>query len=112
MFKLKKYLLIFNIILFIGLGLFLITNNVHQVMAAPKKDHGKDIIPSKEESKKDVRNYYELYNTLENYSEEDRNKIIQMLSNPEITKILEDKAKEIKNQEKASSSTKPNKKKK
>ncbi|MDO8078764.1 SVM family protein, partial [Candidatus Phytoplasma aurantifolia] len=33
MFKLKKYLLLFNIILFIGLGLFLIKNNNYQVMA-------------------------------------------------------------------------------
>lgn len=33
MFKLKKNLLFFKIVLFIGLGFFLITNNIHQVMA-------------------------------------------------------------------------------
>ncbi|MFT2804569.1 SVM family protein [Candidatus Phytoplasma asteris] len=33
MVKLKKHLLLFNIILFISLGLFLIINNVHQVIA-------------------------------------------------------------------------------
>ncbi|WP_017192996.1 SVM family protein [Italian clover phyllody phytoplasma] len=110
MFKIKYNLLFSNIFVFIGLSLFLITNN-NSIMAAPKKNHGKDIISSKEEAKKDVKNFYELYNTLENYSEEDRNKIIQMLSNPEITKILEDKAKEErternKNLEKGSSSKK------
>ncbi|AYJ01094.1 hypothetical protein CWO85_00890 [Candidatus Phytoplasma ziziphi] len=112
MVKLQNQFKIISICLFTFLGLFLITNNVHQIMAAPKKNHGKDIISSKEESKKDVKNFYELHNTLENYSEEDRNKIIQMLSNPEITKILEKKAKETKTQEKGSSSKKPNKKQK
>ncbi|WP_238055027.1 hypothetical protein [Candidatus Phytoplasma ziziphi] len=67
---------------------------------AASKNNGKDIISSKEEAKNNVKKYYELYNTLENYSEEERNKIIQMLSNPEITKILEKKAKETKTQEK------------
>ncbi|WP_024563292.1 SVM family protein [Candidatus Phytoplasma tritici] len=112
MFKLQKQFKIISIFLFVFLGLFLINNNVHQVIATPKKNHEKDIISSKEESKKDIKNFYELYNTLENYSEEERNKIIQMLSNPEITKILEEKTKEIKNQEKGSSSKNPNKKKK
>ncbi|WAN63104.1 SVM family protein, predicted signal peptide [Candidatus Phytoplasma rubi] len=107
MFKIKNNLLFLNIFVFIILGMFLMTNNVHQLMAAPKKDHGKNIISSKEEDKKDVKNYYELYNNLESCSEEDRNTIIQMLSNPEIIKTLREKAKEEQNQKKGSSSKKP-----
>ncbi|CCP88060.1 SVM family protein [Candidatus Phytoplasma solani] len=106
MFKIKNNLLFLNVFLFIGLSLFLITNN-NSIMATPKKNHGKDIISSKEEAKKDVKNFYELYNTLENYSEEDRSKIIQMLSNPEIIKKLKEKIEEEKKQEKGSSSRQP-----
>ncbi|MGA0447905.1 MAG: SVM family protein [Candidatus Phytoplasma pyri] len=48
MFKLKKYLLLFDIILFIGLGLFLINNN-YQVMAmenAMENNNSLDLISS------------------------------------------------------------------
>ncbi|AYJ01297.1 hypothetical protein CWO85_02055 [Candidatus Phytoplasma ziziphi] len=106
MLKFKHNLFFLNIFLFIILGMFLITNNFHQIMAA-SKNNGKDIISSKEEAKNNVKKYYELYNTLENYSEEERNKIIQMLSNPEIIKTLEEKIKETKTQEKGSFSKKP-----
>lgn len=81
------------------MGLFLINNNVHQVMATPKK-HGKDIMSSKEVSKKDLKNYYELYNIFENYSEEDSSKIIQILSNQEIIKKLKETIEEEKNSKK------------
>ncbi|TKA88140.1 MAG: putative secreted protein [Candidatus Phytoplasma asteris] len=106
MFKFQHNLLFLNILLFIVLEMFLITNYFHQVMAAPKK-HGKDIISSKEEVKDNVKKYYELYNTLENYSEKERNKIIQMLSDPAIIKTLEEKIKETKTHEKGSSYKKP-----
>lgn len=106
MFKIKNNKLFLNIFVFLVLETFLITNNFNQIMAAPKK-HGKDIISSKEEAKNNVKKYYELYNTLENYSEEDRNKIIQILSNSEIIKILEEKAEKEKKQEKGSSSKQP-----
>ncbi|MDO8030255.1 SVM family protein ['Planchonia careya' phytoplasma] len=104
MFKLQNQFKIISICLFIFLGLLFAMNN-NQVMASSKK-HGKDIISPKEESKQNVKKYFELYNTLENYSEEDRNKIIQMLSNPEIIKILKEEAKSANTQQKGSSSKK------
>ncbi|MFW8664746.1 SVM family protein, partial [Candidatus Phytoplasma citri] len=87
--KNKLHLLPFFLISYLGL-FFLI--NINHVMAAPKKnDKGKEISSSEKEekiTKKDISQYYELYNTLKDYSEEDQNKIIQILSDPEISKLL------------------------
>ncbi|UQV27401.1 SVM family protein [Candidatus Phytoplasma asiaticum] len=104
--KNKLHLLPFFLISFLGLFLLI---NINSVMAAPKKnDKGKEISSSQKKektTKKDVSQYYELYNTLENYSEEDRNKIIKMLSDPKILKSLQEKA--LNSQKTGSSSKKP-----
>lgn len=95
MVKIKHHLLFLNIFVFIVLAMFLITNNVHQVIAG-SKEHGKDIISpkaEKEEAKQNVTKYFELYNALENCSEEKRNTIIQILSDPKMMKIFEEEAK-------------------
>ncbi|MBP5836227.1 SVM family protein [Candidatus Phytoplasma meliae] len=96
MFQLKNQFKTIYLCLIAFLGILFIFNN-HQVMAAPKKEKGKEIASSKEikkTNKKDVQNYFELYKTLENYSEEDRNKIIEILENPELLNALQQKAEE------------------
>ncbi|MDO7983548.1 MAG: SVM family protein [Pigeon pea little leaf phytoplasma] len=102
--KTKLHLLPLFLMSFLG-SFFLI--NIHQVMAAPKNDKGKDISFSEKQektTKKDVSQYYELHKTLENYSEEDRNKIIQMLSDSKILNLLQEKA--LKSKKTGSSSKK------
>ncbi|WP_341266663.1 SVM family protein [Candidatus Phytoplasma fraxini] len=109
MFKLQNQFKIISFCLIIFLGFLFIFNN--QVMAAPKKEHGKEIASSKEPektTKQDVKNYFELYNALEEYSDEDRNKIIKILQDPELTQMLQNKneKKTKKLNEKGSSSKK------
>ncbi|QTX02634.1 putative secreted protein, SAP11-like [Candidatus Phytoplasma luffae] len=111
MVKSKKQLSIFTSILFICLGLFLITNN--QIYGSPKKD----ISSSKEIEKQDIKNYFDLYNTLENCSNEERNIIIQILSNSKTVDLLKQMAKEEAknkptNKEEGSSSQQPDSSKK
>ncbi|MDO8059419.1 hypothetical protein OC683_02275 ['Crotalaria aegyptiaca' phytoplasma] len=107
--KNKLYLLI----ICLGLCFFM---NINHVMAAPKKnDKGKEISSSeKKESKitkKDISKYYELVHILEDYSEEDRSQFIEILSDPQKLKSLQEKAsqeKALKEQKTGSSSKKPN----
>ncbi|MDV3166534.1 MAG: SVM family protein ['Waltheria sp.' little leaf phytoplasma] len=105
MMQIKNKLHLLPFFFIICLGLFILIN-INPVMAAPKKnDKGKEISSSgKQEkiTKKNISQYYELYNTLENYSEEDRNTIIQMLSDPKILKFLQQEA--LKSQKTGSSS--------
>ncbi|MDV3202507.1 MAG: SVM family protein [Candidatus Phytoplasma stylosanthis] len=108
MMQIKKKLHILPFFLMSFLGLFLLIN-INPVIAAPKKnDKGKEIASSEKQektTKKDISQYYELHNTLENYSEEDRNKIIQMLSDPQILRFLQEEA--LKSKKTGSSSQKP-----
>ncbi|WEK82326.1 MAG: putative secreted protein, SAP11-like [Candidatus Phytoplasma pruni] len=95
MFKVKNQFKVISIYLFVFISLLFIFNN-NQVMAAPKKEHGKGIASSKEPeetTKQDIKNYFELYNVLEKCSDEDRNKIIEMLQDPEFTQLLQKKPK-------------------
>lgn len=65
MIKLKNQFKIIYVCFITFTGLFLITSN-NYIMAAPKKEHGKEIVSSKEPektTKQDVKNYFELYNT-------------------------------------------------
>ncbi|XXP77144.1 MAG: SVM family protein [Lettuce witches'-broom phytoplasma] len=106
--KLKNQFKMIYLCLMTFIGLLFLFNN-YQLMAAPKKE--KEIASSKEikkTNKKDVQNYFELYKTLENYSEEDRNKIIEILENPELLNILKQRAEEEgkSSKEKGSSSKK------
>ncbi|QYC31202.1 SVM family protein [Paulownia witches'-broom phytoplasma] len=57
MFKLKKHLLLFKIVLFLVLGLFLIANN-HQVMAM-ENNKGKQIL-NDEPSDQEINNFFKL----------------------------------------------------
>ncbi|MEC4559255.1 MAG: SVM family protein ['Conium maculatum' witches'-broom phytoplasma] len=96
MFKSKNQFKTIYLCLITFLGILFIFHN-YQVMAAPKKEKGKEIASSKEikkTNKTDVQNYFELYKILENYSEEDRNKIIEILENPDLVEILKQKAEE------------------
>ncbi|MDV3189955.1 MAG: SVM family protein [Sweet potato little leaf phytoplasma] len=108
MMKIKNKLYFLPLFLMIFLGLFILIN-INQVMAAPKKnDKCKEISSSEKPekiTKKDILQYYELYNTLENYSEEDRNKIIQMLSDSQTLEFLKQEA--LKSKKTGSSSKKP-----
>ncbi|EMR14684.1 MAG: SVM family protein [Sweet potato little leaf phytoplasma] len=108
MMQIKNKLYFLPLFLMSFLGLFLLIN-INPVIAAPEKnDKGKKIASSEKQektTKKDISQYYELYNTLENYSEEDRNKIIQMLSDSQTLKILQEEA--LKSKKKGSSSKKP-----
>ncbi|MDW3617554.1 MAG: SVM family protein [Candidatus Phytoplasma pruni] len=95
MFKIKNNLLLLNVFALIFLGLFLISSD-NYIMAAPKKEHGKEIASSKEPektTKQDVKNYFELYNVLETCSNEDRNKIIEILQDPELKQMLQNQTK-------------------
>ncbi|MDV3166376.1 MAG: SVM family protein, partial ['Waltheria sp.' little leaf phytoplasma] len=71
MIQIKNKLYVLPLFVMIFLGFFALIN-INQVMAAPKKnDKGKEISSSgKQEkiTKKNISQYYELYNTLENYS--------------------------------------------
>ncbi|MDV3174547.1 MAG: SVM family protein ['Bonamia sp.' little leaf phytoplasma] len=104
--KNKLYFLPLFLVSFLGIFLMINTN---QVTAIPEKnDKGKEISSSEKQektTKKDISQYYELYNTLENYSEKDRNKIIQMLSDSQTLKILQEEA--LKSKKTCSSSKKP-----
>ncbi|MDV3157496.1 MAG: SVM family protein [Candidatus Phytoplasma australasiaticum] len=104
--KNKLYLLPFFLISSLGL---LVLININPVMAVPKKnDKGKEIAPSEKKeqfTKKDILKYYELYNTLEKYSEEERNIVIQMLSDSKKLNFLIEE--ELKFKKTGSSSKKP-----
>ncbi|MDV3201485.1 MAG: SVM family protein [Candidatus Phytoplasma australasiaticum] len=108
MMQIKNKLHLLPFFFIICLGLFILIN-INPVIAAPKKnDKGKEISSSDKQekiTKKNISQYYELYNTLENYSEEDRNKIIQMLSDSQILKFLKEEA--LKSKKIGSSSQKP-----
>ncbi|WCA22258.1 SVM family protein [Candidatus Phytoplasma oryzae] len=89
----KNFLLISKIILFIILSFFIIKNN-NLVIASTEKNNQDIVSDNKEENdkkKKDISNYFELYKTLENLSSEERNRIIEMLSNTKIIKKIEEK---------------------
>ncbi|MGL9687932.1 MAG: SVM family protein [Candidatus Phytoplasma sp. TWB_XP] len=114
MFKFKQKSYLFTLFLFIFLGLFLITNNL--VMGAPKKDRNKEknkdktIIDSEtyKKTKKEIQQYRALEQALNDVSEEESNKILEMLSDPKKIELLKKQIEE----QKGSSSQQPDNSKK
>ncbi|AOF54642.1 effector, AYWB SAP11-like protein [Maize bushy stunt phytoplasma] len=116
MLKIKNQFKIISIYLFMFIGLLFI--NMNQVMASPKKeDRGKNVATSKEKetlTKEEVKRFFEYHKTFETYSDEDKIKIIEKITDPEVSKLLDEynEKKRKSSKEESSSSKKPDNSKK